>query len=55
MQEEIIMDLTEEQIKALFFEIYAAGFEAGYSHVVDIETAYNRFWNQLTETFNERK
>ena len=41
------MDLTEEQIKEVLFEIYAAGFEAGYSHEVDIQTAYNKFWNEI--------
>lgn len=35
---------SEEFLKSFFFEIYSAGFEAGYSENVDIVTAYNKWF-----------
>jgi hypothetical protein len=40
-------DFTPEELKAIVFEIYAAGFEAGHAQNIDIQTAYNKFWNEM--------
>lgn len=48
-------DFTPEELKAIMFEIYSAGFEAGYSQNIDIHTAYNEFWNTLTSTMKGNK
>ena len=48
--------MTEKEIemaKSLVFEIYAAGFEAGYSQAVDIVTAFNQFFDELVVALNE--
>lgn len=45
--------INEEEIKQLIFEIYSAGFEAGYSQEVDIVSAYNQYWDNLLELIKE--
>lgn len=37
------MEIKEENLKRLLFEVYSAGFEAGMSKNVDIVTAYNNW------------
>lgn len=45
--------LTEHELKQLLFEVYSAGFEAGYSQETDIATAYNRYWGNLLKQIKE--
>ena len=45
--------LTEHDLKQLLFEIYSAGFEAGYSQEVDVATAYDQYWNNLLKVIKE--
>lgn len=45
-------ELTEKQIKEALFDVYSAGYEAGYWQVADIVTAYNIYWNDLMDALN---
>ena len=40
----------EEFLKTMLFEIYSAGFEAGYSQNIDIVTAYNKWFDGFKKT-----
>jgi len=45
-------NLTSNEIndmKHMAFEIYSAGFTAGYSQEIDIKTAYEKYWKFLKE------
>ena len=46
-------EINKEELKRLLFEVYSAGFEAGYSQETDIATAYNRYWNKLLKDIKE--
>jgi hypothetical protein len=41
---------SEEFLKTMLFEIYSAGFEAGYSKNIDIVTAYNKWFDGFKNT-----
>lgn len=45
--------INKEELKQLIFEIYSAGFEAGYSQEVDIASAYNQYWDNLLKLIKE--
>lgn len=38
-----------DNLKNMAFEIYSAGFTAGYSQEIDIKTAYEKYWKFLKE------
>lgn len=35
------VDFSDAQLKSFLFEVYSAGFEAGYSRCTDIHTGFN--------------
>ena len=35
------VDFGDAQLKSLLFEVYSAGFEAGYPRCTDIHTGFN--------------
>ena len=41
---------NEEFLKTMLFEVYSAGFEAGYSQDIDIATAYNKWFEQFKKS-----
>lgn len=41
-------EITIKDFKALIFEIYSAGFESGYAKEIDIVSAFNQFWQDIT-------
>lgn len=43
----MIDTIDNEKLKQLLFEVYSAGFEAGYSQEIDIVEAYNKYWNNF--------
>lgn len=45
--------INKEELKQLIFEIYSAGFEAGYSQEIDIASAYNQYWDNLLKHIKE--
>jgi hypothetical protein len=47
------MLINEIDIKHLLFEVYSAGFEAGYSQETDIVTAYDQYWDNLLKQTKE--
>ena len=46
-------ELTEKQMKEVLFNVYSAGYEAGYWQVSDLATAYNIFWNDLMDALKK--
>lgn len=38
------VDFSDAQIKSFLFEVYSAGFEAGYSRCTDIHTGFNTWY-----------
>lgn len=38
---------SEAETKRIIFEFYRAGFEDGYSQENDIDTAYDKYWDNL--------
>lgn len=40
---------SEYELKQVLFEIYSAGFEAGYSQEIDVVTAYNQYWSEFAK------
>ena len=42
-------ELTSIELKQILFEIYSAGFEAGYAQTDDITTAYNKYFDNLVQ------
>ena len=51
-------NLTPNEInnmKHMVFEIYSAGFAAGYSQEIDIKTAYEKYWKFLKELIIEER
>ena len=51
----MLNEINKKELKQLLFEIYSAGFEAGYSKEVDIVTAYNKYWDLLMEDIKIEK
>ena len=43
----LINEINLETWKEILFEVYSAGFEAGYSQEIDIVNSYNEYWNNL--------
>lgn len=43
----IDMGMTEDQLKALVFEIYSAGYEDGHYRDINLVAAYNQYWDRL--------
>lgn len=44
---------SESEAKRILFEVYSAGFEAGYSQKIDIASAYKQFWDNLLKQMKE--
>lgn len=42
-------NLTEQQATEILFEIFSAGYEAGYAGEVDLVTAFKTFLEKLKE------
>ena len=42
-----------EELKQLMFEIYSAGFEAGYSQEADLVSAYKKYWDNIWKEIRE--
>ncbi len=45
-----MLELSEQDIKSAIFEIFAAGYEAGYVAKIDIKTAYENWFNYWFKT-----
>ena len=45
--------MSEKELKEILFEIYSAGFEAGYSQNVDIVSSYNKYWGNFLKGFKK--
>ena len=43
------VDFSDAQIKSLLFEVYSAGFEAGYSQCTDIHTGFNTWYRDVIQ------
>lgn len=41
--------MTNEELKAVIFEVYAAGFEVGYSGQTDLSTAFEEWWKTASK------
>ena len=50
----LINEINLETLKKALFEVYSAGFEAGYSQETDIVKSYNKYWNDLLKIITER-
>jgi hypothetical protein len=48
-----MMEIREEDLKQLLFEVYSAGFEAGMARNIDIATAYNNWWDARKKEVNQ--
>ena len=48
-----MMDIKEEELKRLLFEVYSAGFEAGMAQDIDIVTAYNQWWESTKKEIDK--
>ena len=46
------VDFSDAQIKSLLFEVYSAGFEAGYSHQADICTGFRTWYRDVIQKDN---
>ena len=46
------VDFSDAQIKSLLFEVYNAGFEAGYSRCTDIHTGFNTWYRDVIQKDN---
>lgn len=44
-----------DNLKNMAFEIYSAGFTAGYTQEIDIKTAYEKYWKFLKELILKEK
>ena len=49
----LIDEISMKELKSMLFEIYSAGFEAGYTKEIDIVKAYNQYWNNLIKRIKE--
>lgn len=43
------MEFSEQDIKAALFEIFSAGYEAGYAAETDIKTAYKNWYERFRQ------
>lgn len=43
------VDFSDAQIKSFLFEVYSAGFEAGYSRCTDIHTGFNTWYRDVIQ------
>ena len=46
------VDFSDAQLKSLLFEVYSAGFEAGYSHQADICTGFKTWYRDVIRKDN---
>lgn len=46
------VDFSDAQIKSLLFEVYSAGFEAGYSQCTDIHTGFSTWYRNIIQNNN---
>lgn len=46
------VDFSDAQLKSLLFEVYSAGFEAGYSHQADICTGFKTWYRNVIQKDN---
>ena len=46
------VDFSDEQIKSFLFEVYSAGFEAGYSRQTDILTGFDIWYRDVIQKDN---
>lgn len=46
------VDFSDAQLKSLLFEVYSAGFEAGYSHQADICTGFRTWYRNVIQKDN---
>ena len=46
------VDFSDAQLKSLLFEVYSAGFEAGYSHQADICTGFRTWYRDVIRKDN---
>lgn len=46
------VDFSDAQIKSFLFEVYIAGFEAGYSRCTDIHTGFNTWYRDVIQKDN---
>ena len=46
------VDFSDAQLKSLLFEVYSAGFEAGYSHQADICTGFRTWYRDVIQKDN---
>lgn len=46
------VDFSDAQIKSLLFEVYSAGFEAGYSKCTDIHTGFSTWYRNVIQEYN---
>ena len=46
------VDFSDAQLKLFLFEVYSAGFEAGYSRCTDIHTGFNTWYRDVIQKDN---
>lgn len=46
------VDFSDAQLKSFLFEVYSAGFEAGYSRCTDIHTGFNTWCHDVIQKDN---
>lgn len=46
------VDFSDAQLKSLLFEVYSAGFEAGYSNQADICTGFKTWYRNVIQKDN---
>ena len=46
------VDFNDAQLKSLLFEVYSAGFEAGYSRCTDIHTGFSTWYRNVIQKDN---
>ena len=46
------VDFSDAQIKSLLFDVYSAGFEAGYSQCTDIHTGFSTWYRNVIQKDN---
>ena len=46
------VDFSDAQFKSLLFEVYSAGFGAGYSRCTDIHTGFNTWYHDVIQKDN---
>lgn len=46
------VDFSDAQFKSFLFEVYSAGFEAGYSRCTDIHTGFNTWYRDVIQKDN---